>query len=251
MNMAEKSDTSTIKSVDRALEVLEAFSEINGGIKLSCLSEKLNMNKSGVYRLLQVFKQRGYVEQVSRNGKYQLGIAAYMVGQNIVSNMKLTKTVGPIMQRLVREYNETVYLALRCGQDVLLFDNIDSLHPVNVTSLKGRRYPLSDCAAGDMLLAYDSASDENDLCKHSSNDARLIMLKQQGYSTDAHRLGEGVVSLAVPLLNAEKLVVGSLCFVGPDFRLTDEKIKSSLLLPLVDAGQSISAKLGYFGDYLE
>jgi DNA-binding IclR family transcriptional regulator len=165
--------------------------------------------------------------------------------------MKLSNTVGPIMKRLVREYNETVYLALRCGQDMLLFDNIDSLHPVNVMPLKGRRYPLSGCAAGDMLLAFDTASNENNLCKQSSNDARLVMLKQQGYSIDAHRLGDGVVSLAVPLLNSEKLVVGSLCFVGPDFRLTDEKIKSSLLLPLIDAGHTISAKLGYFGEHLE
>jgi DNA-binding IclR family transcriptional regulator len=76
MNAEEKNATSMIKSVDRALQVLEAFSEINGGIKLSCLSEKLDMNKSGVYRLLQVFKQRGYVEQKSRNGEYQLGLAA-------------------------------------------------------------------------------------------------------------------------------------------------------------------------------
>ncbi len=242
---------STIKSVDKALEVLEAFSELNDGIKLSCLSEKLNMNKSGVYRLLQVFKQRGYVEQKRKNGKYQLGIAAHMVGQNIVSNMELMRTSRPIMAQLVREHNETVYLSLRCGREALLFDNIDSLHPVNVMSLKGRCYPLSECATGDMLLAFSRARGENDLCETFQNDARLEMLKQQGYSTDAHRLGDGVVSLAVPLLNAEKLAVGSLCFVGPDFRFTDEKIKSSLLLPLIDAGHTISAKLGYFGYHLE
>lgn len=251
MDTEENNVTSTIKSVDKALEVLEVFSKVSGGIKLSCLSEELNMNKSGVYRLLQVFKQRGYVEQKSKNGKYQLGIAAYMVGQNIVSQMKLTNAVGPVMKRLVLEHNETVYLALRSGQDMLLFDNIDSLHPVNVMSLRGRRYPLSDCAAGDMLLAFDTELDANDLCETSSNAERLAMLKEQGYSSDVHRLGDGVVSLAVPLLNVEKAVVGSLCFVGPDFRLTDEKIKSSLLLPLIDAGHTISAKLGYFGDHLE
>ena len=55
MNVEEKNMRSTIKSVDKALEVLEAFSELNDGIKLSSLSEKLNMNKPGVYRLLQVF----------------------------------------------------------------------------------------------------------------------------------------------------------------------------------------------------
>ena len=135
MNTEVKCITSTIRSVDKALEVREAFSEISGGIRLSRLSEKLNMNRSGVYRLLQVFKQRGYVEQKQKNGKYQLGMTAYTVGQSIVSNMELTRTVRPIMERLVREYNETVYLALPCDKNVLFFDSSDSQHPVNVMSL--------------------------------------------------------------------------------------------------------------------
>ena len=46
---------------------------------------------------------------------------------------------------------------------------------------------------------------EDGLDAPSRNDARLTQLKQLGYSTDENRLGEGVVSLAVPLLNAEKL----------------------------------------------
>lgn len=251
MNTVEKNATSTIRSVEKALEVLEAFSGISGGIKLSQLSKKLNMNRSGVYRLLQVFKQRGYVEQKQKNGKYQLGMTAYMVGQNIVSNMEIMRTAGPIMERLVREYNETVYLALPCDENVVFFDSSDSFHPVNVMSLKGRRYSLPECAAGEMLQAFGTAPGGDDLCTPLQNDARMARLKQRGYSTDENRLGDGVVSLAVPLLNAEKLAVGSLCFVGPGFRFNDEKIKSSRLLSLIDAGHAISAKLGYFGYYLE
>jgi IclR family KDG regulon transcriptional repressor len=250
MNTQEKNVTSTIKSVDKALTVLEAFSEVSGGINLSCLSEKLNMNKSGVYRLLQVFKQRGYVEQKCKNGKYQLGITAYRLGQNIVSNMELVRMARPIMEELVRDQNETVYIALHSEKGVLLFDSVDSSHAVNVMSLKGLHYPLDGCAAGDMLLAFATSSEENDLCKPSQNDVHLEILKRQDYRIDVHQLGDGVVSLAVPLLNADGVAAGSLCFVGPDFRFTDEKIKSKLLRPLIDAGHAISAKLGYFGYHL-
>ncbi|MBE0575370.1 MAG: IclR family transcriptional regulator [Desulfuromonadales bacterium] len=250
MASKEKSTKTTIQLVDKALEVLEVFSELNEGVKISRLSERLNMNKSGVHRLLQVFKQRGYLEQRQKNGKYYLGMSAYMVGQNIVSNMGLLSTARPVMERLARKYNETVYLALPRNQEALLFDGIDSLHAVSVMSLKGRLYPLAECAAGDMLQAFSTAPGEDALCNTAQNDARLAMLKQQGYSMDVDRLGSGVVSLAVPLLNAERLAVGSLCFVGPDFRLTDEKINGNLLLPLIEAGHAISAKLGYFGYHL-
>jgi DNA-binding IclR family transcriptional regulator len=96
MNTLQKNVTSTIKSVDKALEVLEAFSELDGGIKLSCLSEKLKMNKSGVYRLLQVFKQRGYIEQKSKHGKYQLGTTSLTVADKIAQQMiSLTEFCNP------------------------------------------------------------------------------------------------------------------------------------------------------------
>lgn len=251
MNTDGKSLLSTIKSVDKALEVLEAFSTTPDGINLSSLSEKLQMNKSGVYRLLQAFKQRGYVEQECKNGKYHLGLVAYMVGQNIVSKMDLLSMARPVMERLARACKETVYLVLPSGQNVLMFDSCASRNPVNVMSLKGRHYPMSGCAAGDMLLAYGAIADEGGAGSPLGNDVRLSLLNQQGYSADANQLGDGVVSLAVPLLNAEQIAVGSLCFVGPDFRLSEERIASDLLRPLIDAGQSISMKLGYSGTHRE
>ena len=36
MNVEEQNVTSTIKSIDKALEVPEAFSALSGGIKLIC-----------------------------------------------------------------------------------------------------------------------------------------------------------------------------------------------------------------------
>ena len=248
--MEQKNNTSTIKSVDKALEVLEAFSRIHDGINLSRLSEKLNMNKSGVYRLLQVFKQRGYVEQRQKNGKYHLSMAAYMISQNIISNMELLRNARPVMEKMARDCNETVYLAVRCEQDVLLFDNVDSMTPVNVLPLKGHRYPLSSCAAGKVLMAFDAADDDGPGPVGSPQDQSLKAISQRGYVADEDCLGEGISSLAVPLLATDKKLVGSICFVGPQYRFTDEKINDELLIPLVNAGHAISAKLGYFGYHI-
>jgi IclR family KDG regulon transcriptional repressor len=240
MNTEEKSDTSTIKSVDKALEVLEAFSSIHDGINLSSLSRDLNMNKSHVFRLMQVFKQRGYVEQKRKNGKYHLGRTSYILGQNIVSNMDLLNTVKPDMEKLVEVCNETAYLALRFGTETLLIDSVECRLPVSVMPLKGRSYPLTDCAAGEMFLAYDVEANES----VDSRDAQLAAIKQQGYSADIHRLGDGICSLVVPILDVSKSIVGSLCFVVPECRFMDEKVNGHLLAHLKHTGQFISARLG-------
>jgi IclR family KDG regulon transcriptional repressor len=245
MTTLDKIVPSTIKSVDKALEVLEAFSEIEGGIRLSCLSEKLKMNKSGVHRLLQVFKNRGYVVQEKKNGEYHLGMAAFMVGQNIVSNMEILRTAKPVMEKLSRSCNETIYLAFQVGDKALFFENVTSLHSVNVMSLKGNSYVLDECTAGEVLLAFSTP--QEDAAGNQPKIESVSGIKKRGYSRDADRLGEGVASLSVPLLNDSSMAVACLCLVGPDFRFTDKIIHRHLLLPLIDAAYNISARLGYTG----
>jgi DNA-binding IclR family transcriptional regulator len=241
----EKSGTSTIKSVDKALDVLEAFSSIHEGINLSSLSRDLDMNKSHVFRLLQVFKQRGYVEQTRKNGTYHLGRKAYMLSQNIISNMDLLSAVKPEMENLVQACNETVYLALRFGDETLLIDSVESQHPVNVMSLKGQVYPLTECAVGEMFLAYEIKANESiDACRLTDCKDQSSAIKKQGYSTDIHSLGDGICSLVVPILDVSKSIVGSLCFVVPECRFKDENINEHLLAHLKAAGQFISARLG-------
>lgn len=235
----------TIKSVDKALSMLEAFSELEGGVNLTRLSEKLELNKSGVYRLLQVLKRRGYVEQPCQNGKYQLGNSAIRLSQNIMSNYQLLNLAKPFMESLVKEYNETVYLVLNCKDHVLFFDQVDSINKVNVMSLKGRGYPVEKIAAGLVQKAFDTGSPEMQVNAVTVDGESYARVRQQGYSTDQNQLGEGVVSFAVPLLAARNEVVASLCLVGPDFRLTSHKSKAQLLAPLLSAGRDISIKLGY------
>lgn len=246
MKIQEKNMSSTIKSVDKALSMLEAFSELDGGINLTRLSEKLGLNKSGVYRLLQVFKQRGYVEQHCRSGKYQLGLSAFRVSHNILSNNQLINIVKPFMEALVNEHNETIYLAINCDDHVLFFDHVDSLNAVNVSSLKGRFYPVETCAAGLVQKAFSATPAVLEKTISESREI-FVQVRQQGYSMDQDQLGQGVASLAVPLFGLGNKVVGSLCFVGPDFRLTIPKIQDQLLGPLLGAGRAISIKLGNSG----
>jgi DNA-binding IclR family transcriptional regulator len=78
----------------------------------------------------------------------------------------------------------------------------------------------------------------------------LSTIKQQGYCVDVDCLGADVASLAVPLLDRTKSAIGSLCIVGPAFRFSEEKTRNELLPPLVEAGRTISTRLGYLDYYM-
>lgn len=241
-----------VKAVENALHLLNAMGEENGEFGLTHMSQKLGLQKNIVFRLLATFEKMGYVEQVKATRNYQLGISAYETGQKFISHMKLLNRAKPVMESLARKCDETIYLALTAGREILLIDKVDTTNPVNIVSLVGRRYPLMQSAAGKVVQAYGSESIQDDLAE----DAALLpdeleSIRRMGACEDVGGLGDGIASVAVPLLNGQKKVLACLCFVGPQYRFTREKIHKELLPCLKAAGRTVSSQLGYLDDLLK
>lgn len=237
----------SIQAVDNALTVLEAFSEIDGEVRVSHLSETLGLNKSQVFRLLATLEGRGYVERGKNPVKYRLGPSAYDMGQKFLSCMGLLKMARPIMQRLARECNEAVYLAVRRNQDSLMLSMVDSTQMVNTVSLVGNSYPMSQTAVGKVLLAFEA---EKNLKTVSSNlREELETIRKKGVAIDFGGVGDNTASLAVPIFNAQRKVSSGLCIVGPDFRLDEGRMEMELLPCLKEAGQIVSSQLGYLATH--
>ncbi len=239
MSIRERSSYS-IKAVENALDVLEAFSEEDGDVGVTQLSVKLGINKSVVFRLLSTFEQRGYVERAVLPGRYRAGLSAYETGRKFLQRMEILNRAKTIMEGLSRETNETIYLAVPGREDFLLLEMVEPTQQVRIIPLVGTRYPFQKFSAGKVIQAF--MADQDDLSWEQQQ------IREQVSSIDQDALGEGIVSLAVPIFNVNAAICGSLCLVAPDFRLSQEQVKESLLARLKAAGQAVSAKLGYF-DY--
>jgi len=241
----------SIQSVDNALDVLEALCEEGEEVRISQLSERLGMNKTSIFRLLATFENRGYVEKEPRSGKYKLGLSAYEMGQKFLSRMGLLRKAKPVIERLARECNEALYLAVPRGNEVLMLDMVDTMQQVKIIPLVGNRYPITGPTAGRVILAGSETHRSSCTLESLADlDAELIRIREAGGCIDSGVLGEGIASLATPLIDAQGNVPGSLCMVGPEFRLTQEKINENLLPRLIEAGVVISSKLGYVGHFM-
>ncbi|MCF6178644.1 MAG: IclR family transcriptional regulator [Geopsychrobacter sp.] len=241
----------SIQSVDNALDVLEALCEEGEEVRISQLSQRLGMNKTSIFRLLATFENRGYVEKEQSSGKYKLGISAYEMGQKFLSRMGLLRKAKPVIERLARECNEALYLAVPRGDDVLMLDMVDTLQQVKIIPLVGNRYPITASSAGQVILANSETHRNNcTLEELAVINTQLSEIRDAGGCADRGIMGEGIASLATPLIDAQGNVPGSLCLIGPEFRLTQEKIEKTLLPQLIEAGIVISSKLGYVGHFL-
>lgn len=240
-------DTYCIRSVENALLLLEALAEEDSKCSLSQLSSKLGMTKASLFRLMATFESHGYVERSQGSSEYKLGLAAFEVGQKLLSRMTLLHKARPVMGQLVRQCNETVYLVVQRDDDALFLEMVDNDQKVKVVSLNGRRFPLNSCAAGKTLLAFDETTNKSRTEQQPQLLEELKSCREQGFSLDRDGIGEGSTCLAVPLFNAEGQTCGSLAMVGPSFRMDENKINSQLLPAVKAAGEMTSARLGHIG----
>lgn len=240
-----------IRSVTKALDLLEAICEEEpsepGGsdeeVRVTELSKRLGMSKSAVFRLLATFENRGYVERIAETGIYRIGVNAFEVGRRLLLRMGLLRHARPVMEELCRQCNEAIYLAIRRGSEFLFIDLVESAQQVKIASLVGKRYPLSNAAPGQVILAFaDPACVSPEVPGGAS-----VCLK--GYCLEQGGLGEMVGCLAAPFFDQSGGVAGAICVVGPSYRMPDDQIESSFWPLLKDASEAISSKLGYLKPY--
>jgi DNA-binding IclR family transcriptional regulator len=205
------------------------------------------MTKASLFRLMATFESHGYVERGHGSSEYKLGLAAFEVGQKLLSRMTLLHKTRPVMAQLVRQCNETVYLVVQRDDDALFLEMTDNDQKVKVVPLNGRRFALTSCAAGKTLLAFDERTNKERISQNPQLTEELRSCREQGFCIDRDGIGEGSTCIAVPLLNAEGQTCGSLAMVGPSFRMDNETINNQLLPAIKAAGEMASARLGHIG----
>jgi len=233
----------TIQSVENALDVLEALGDGPEDVRISQLSTRLGLNKTSVFRLLATFERRGYVEKKDQQGSYRLGLTAYEIGQKFLLRMDLLRKARPLMERLAHDCGEAVYLAVPRNSAVLFLDMVDTPQQVKTVPLAGQRFPVRETAAGKAILS--TPGPENPSMPLSPEENRAIL--ERGGCIDHGVLGDGVTSVAVPILGPAGEHLGALVVVAPEFRMSPARIDAEILPLLVDAGDVTSSKLGHIG----
>ncbi len=241
---SREKDSYNIRSVENALHLLEALADEGNKCSLAQLSQRLDMTKASLFRLMATFENHGYVERGQISGEYQLGLAAFEVSQKLLSKMTLLRKARPAMAQLVRQCDETVYLVVQRNQEALFLEMLDNDQKVKVVPLTSQRFALEKCAAGKVLLAFDEANTQM-LANLPQLAEEIDHCRKQRYCIDHNGVGEGSTCMAVPLFKSGRILDGCLALITPSFRTDENRINKELLPALKATGEMISAQLGY------
>ena len=248
-----------IQTVDRALDILECFGYSKEEVGVTELAKKLNLPKNNVFRLLATLECRGYIEQDRRSGNYRLGLKTFEVGTVFLHHLGLRRQARPVLADLVARCNETAYLAVTDGPEVVYILTEETSHTVRVVPRMGQRLPANRTAAGKVQLAYESQDRLAEILRERplrpgadctpadmrAFHAHLREIAKQGYALDDEDLDPGVRCLAVPVRDYSRRVVAAVGIMGPVPRFSPERMEAELLPLLVEAGRRLSQRLGY------
>ena len=226
------------------------------------ISRITNINISQVKKVLSILTERGYTEE--KNDKYRLGIKNFEIGHAYLSRIDLRNLAKPILKELAEKFNETVYLAVRGGYEIVYIDIYQVNRPVSVRSRVGKLLPMYASASGKVHLAdmdkYEldeffrevklvpftdkTIIDEEVLRKH------IEEIRLKGYALDDEEWEEEVRCISAPVRNYKGNVIAAITISAPSYRFSKERFISEVKEDLLEKTKELSKKLGYKSEEL-
>lgn len=256
---AQESGAEGLKSLRKAIRVLECFSLQEPRLPLTDIARKVGLPLSTAHRILTTLRTVGIVEQEGDRDLYRLGLKLLELGSMVLANLEVHREALPCIEELVRETGETVHLGVFDGSQVVSIEKMDSPHGLASNITIGKGAPAYCTGVGKALLAHQPDSAVEHICrlglaKHTRQTItdpqrlrrELAQVRAQGYAVDNMEHQPDVRCVAVPIRDHSGRVVASLSVSGPATRIPKDRI-STLAVRVREVAAKLSTRLGYAG----
>lgn len=253
--MAEP-ETGGVRSVQLAIDVLEAVAFSTDELGVTQIAERLNMTKGSVHRHLQTLVERGYLAQNPATSRYMIGPKSRLLARHAPEADLLHLAEGP-MRQLRDALGQTVVLSEMTPRGALVLSTVQGISPIEIGVRPGSELAFHATAQGKVMLAFAPRPFQARVLARPMRrftDKTIVSTRRiEQELHDATRLGYaaapeeamlGLNALAAPIFDAQDACIAALAVVG-SIQFLPEKPRPSDIVPLTDAARQISRKLGH------
>lgn len=229
-------DEPKVKSLYKALKVLECFLEGDTHKGVSEIAQTLNLPKSTVSNILSTYLMTNLLELDKVTGKYRLGIRALELSNRTYQNNDIRAIMQPYIDELAKWTNEEILLAVCRDHDVVYIgmscDKEGSRHyvigsraPMYCTGIG--KAMLMDATEEDLRIVFERgtvAFTDNTILDIDAFRQHMLQCRRQRYCVDNMEHEYGIRCVAVPIRNQVGDIVAGMSISGPSLRIPDEKI---------------------------
>lgn len=247
-----------IQVLDRALSIVEILAMEPKGLRIVDISEKLDLHKSTVYRILSTLQDWNYVEKTSDGVKYKLGLKIIEISSLYLNHIELKTEALPYLTDLMERSKQPVHLAIMDKGEVVYIDKVDKFKNIRMYSQIGLRAPVHCTALGKCILSNMSREDIIKIIKEKGLNRRTLntitneqdlfyeleKVNKKGYAIDDEENEAGIRCIAAPIWDYRNQIIAAVSTSGSVEMFTYENLER-LKYDVVDTAFKISKRLGY------
>jgi DNA-binding IclR family transcriptional regulator len=260
--VGRKTPWATSTTLERACDVLRLFTPRKPRWTISELARRLDVPKSGIFRLVKTFERKHFLQSSHDSYEYELGSGIWeMTGTVFGRRERLIEKASPYLHDLNNTTGLLVSLRVLENEQMVIVDRVEGNDPVKVIVPVGTHQRLNHGAPGKLLLAFHYPTDSTKLRELISRgkitklteqtlmdprrlEDELNKIRRLGYATSDGEAIRGTIGLAVPVWDPMGQVEAALALTAVE-SLCNMKQLMNFLPDLKRTGQNISKTLSY------
>src|SRR5260221_3906858 len=238
------------QAVDRALTILGFFDEGQSELTVADVAARLGVHRSTASRLLAALERHGLLESTAAG--YRLGLRVVSLAVLVLNRFPARAIARDVLGELRDTTEETAYLGLLDGDEVVYIDQASSPHVTVNVDWVGYRQSLTAGATGFLLLAFQGQSVIDEQLRNSTpgdglpvpSELEFAAIRRRGYLV---RIGDGVeagAGVTAPIRDHRGATVAAISVWGPRHRVED-RLEAEIVPAVLRAADRVSEGLGY------
>lgn len=246
-----------VTSLERGLRVIAAFGAGSPEMTVSEVAKRTGISRAAARRFLLTLEALGYVSGDEQQ-RYALRPKALMLGYAFLSSLSLEQLVMPVLRALTKRTTETTNLALLDAGEVVYVARSVAYRPLHMSIHTGDRLPAYTTSLGRVMLAglppdeldtYLARTELRPLTAHTCTDPEMLrqvigQVGREGYALVADEIAVGIISIAVPVRNADGRVVAAINISSQSGRWSGDEMVERFLGPIVEAARELTPAMG-------
>ncbi len=221
-----------VEVIAKTFAVLEALAKAGSPLELGEITRRTRLPKPTIYRLLRSLEELGYVTQEDAGGRYLTTARLAHLGKGGErDDVKLR--VLPQMERLHRQFNETVNLGILVGGDVHYLHVLETTRPLRLMVKPDAVDSFYSTSLGRAMVAFlpeaerrrlvDEATFTPATAKTVRSKAALNRIldecRARGWAEDDEENDDGVICIGAPVIENDR-PIAAISVSMPKIRLT-------------------------------
>lgn len=243
-----------VRSVQLAIDVLEAVAFAPDELGVTQIAERLNMTKGSAHRHLQTLVERGYLAQNPTTTRYTIGPKCRLLARHAPEADLVHLAEGP-MRQLRDALGHTVVLSEMTPRGAVVRTKLSGTSPIEIGVRPGSELTFHASAQGKVMLAFAPRSlqtrvlarplqrfTDKTIVSARKIEQELLEIARLGFASAPEEALLGLNAVAAPIVDAQDACVAALAIVA-SIQFLPPKPRQSDVTQLVEAARQISRKL--------